>query len=170
VTDRHWESWEHLQAWTDRRTLEEADRRVCPATGTSVLVAWEAEKLHLPSVPLLPEPFDLAVTRTVASDCTVAFEGRRYSVPFDRLGQRVTVHGTARTVQVVADGRVLAEHPRRGRERIVIDPSHYEGEATDTVLPPTPLGRMGRRLQQIEEMAPETRPLDLYAALAEVAR
>jgi hypothetical protein len=29
---------------------------------------------------------------------------------------------------------------------------------------------MGRRLQEIAAMAPEKRPLDLYAALAEVAR
>jgi len=29
---------------------------------------------------------------------------------------------------------------------------------------------MGRRLQEIAEMVPEKRPLDLYAELAEVAR
>ena len=52
----------------------------------------------------------------------------------------------------------------------MIDPRHYEGEATSDVLPPLPLGRMGRRLQEIAEMTPQTRPLDLYAALAEVAR
>ena len=68
------------------------------------------------------------------------------------------------------DGHVVAEHPRHGRERIVIDPRHYEGEATDTVLPPLPLGRLGRRLQEIAALTPQARPLDLYAALAEVAR
>jgi hypothetical protein len=52
----------------------------------------------------------------------------------------------------------------------VIDPRHYEGEATARVLPPLPLGRMGKRLQAIAEMEPQKRPLDLYAALAEVAR
>jgi transposase len=170
VTEQDWDSWDHLQSWMDERTLEEAERRTCPATGSSVLVAWEQEKRHLNPVPLLPEPFDLAVTRGVAHDCTVSFEGRRYSVPFGLLRQRVEIHGCARKVQVYADGRVVAEHPRQGRERIVIDPRHYEGEATDTVLPPMPLGRMGRRLQEIQEMAPQQRPMDLYAALAEVAR
>jgi hypothetical protein len=53
-------------------------------------------------------------------------------------------------VQVWAGGQIVAEHPRQGRERIVIDPRHYEGKATDTVLPPIPLGRMGRRLQPCE--------------------
>ena len=52
----------------------------------------------------------------------------------------------------------------------MIDPRHYEGKATATVLPPAPLGRMVRRLAEIAAMAPEKRPLDLYAALAEVAR
>ena len=39
-----------------------------------------------------------------------------------------------------------------------------------TVVIPTPLGRMGRKLQEIWEMPVHVRPLDLYAALAEVAR
>jgi hypothetical protein len=82
----------------------------------------------------------------------------------------VTVHGCSRVVQVWAEGQVVAEHPRQGRERIVIDPRHYEGEATARVLPPLPLGRMGRRLQAIAALEPQRRPLDLYAALAEVAR
>jgi hypothetical protein len=38
------------------------------------------------------------------------------------------------------------------------------------VLPPIPLGKMGRKLAEIAALAPEQRPLDLYAALAEVAR
>jgi transposase len=170
VTERDWSSWDELQQWTDDRTEREAKARLCPATGTSVWAAWQEEKPALAALPLLPEPFDLVGTRTVAPDCTVGFEGRRYSVPFAHLGRAVTVHGCSRVVQVWFDGRVVAEHPRQGRERIVIDPRHYEGAATKDVLPPLPLGRMGRRLQSIAEMEPQKRPLDLYAALAEVAR
>jgi len=170
VTRRAWSNWEELQGWTDIRMCEEAERRICPATGTTVQAAWEAEKAALAPVPLLPEPFDVAVTRKVAPDCTVAFEGRRYSVPFAWLGRWVEIHGCSHAVQVVAGGAVVAVHPRRGRERIVIDPRHYEGPSTADVIAPVPLGRMGRRLVEIADMAPEQRPLDLYAALAEVAR
>lgn len=170
VSERDWSGWDELQAWTDERVGREAHARMCPAKGTSVWEAWRAERPRLAAAPLLPEPFDMAVTRTVAPDCTVAFDGRRYSVPFAHLGRAVTVHGCSRVVQVWAERRVIAEHPRRGRERVVIDPRHYEGEATAEVLPPLPLGRMGRRLQQIADMAPQARPIDLYAALAEVAR
>jgi transposase len=170
IEARDWESWAELQAWTDRRVLHEAERRICPATGTRVIEAWEAEKPFLSPVPLLPEPFDIAVVRSVAEDCTVGFEGRRYSVPFGLFGQRVEVRGCSQVVQVYSHGGIVAQHPRQGRERIVIDPRHYEGESTQHVLAPVPLGRMGRRLAEIAAMAPETRPLDLYAALAEVAR
>ena len=73
-------------------------------------------------------------------------------------------------VQILKDARIVAVHPRHTPERILIDPKHFEGEATDRVLPPLPLGKMGRKLQEIARMEPERRPLDLYAALAEVAR
>jgi hypothetical protein len=33
-----------------------------------------------------------------------------------------------------------------------------------------PLGQMGRKLQELLQLPVESRPLDLYAALAEVAR
>lgn len=167
---RHWDSWDELQAHADAQDRRLAEKRTCPATGTSVAEAWRQELPHLAPVPLLPEPFDLVSTRMVQRDCTVGFEGRRYSVPFALLGRRVEVRGCARVVQVVSDGAVVAEHPRRSRERILIDPAHYQGEATDDVLPPTPLGRMGRKLQEIADLPPAQRPVDLYAALAEVAR
>jgi len=170
VRRRHWESWDQLQAHADELDRRLAERRICPATGTSVTEAYEQELPYLATVPLLPEPFDLVATRRVGRDCTVGFEGRRYSVPFALLGRLVEVRGCARVVQVVCDGGIVAEHPRKSRERILIDPAHYQGEATADVLPPTPLGRMGRKLQEIASQAPSQRPVDLYAALAEVAR
>jgi hypothetical protein len=103
-------------------------------------------------------------------DCMVAFESRRYSVPFRFVGQRVEVRGCAQTVQVVAEGQVVAEHPRHTKHQILIDDSHYEGETTPGVIAPPPLGKMGQRLLEIAALAPEQRPIDQYAALAEVAR
>jgi len=167
---RTWTDLAELQAWTDERMLCSAHRRRCPVTGTSVFEAWQAERAHLGELPILPEPFDLVATRRVTEDCLVSFEGRRYSVPFRLIGRTVEVRGCAGRVQVLCNVAVVALHPRHTKELLVIDPAHYEGEATEHVLPPTPLGRMGRRLQEIALLAPEQRPLDLYAALAEVAR
>jgi transposase len=167
---RVWTDLAELQAWTDAQMLHSAKRRRCASTGTSVFEAWQLEQEHLGAIPELPEPFDLVATRRVADDCTVAFEGRRYSVPFRFVGKTVEVRGCAGRVQVVAEAQVVAEHERHTERLLVIDPAHFEGEATVDVLPPQPLGRMGRKLQEIAALVPEQRPLDLYAELAEVAR
>lgn len=156
------DSDEQLDRWDRRRT--------CPATGRTVQESWLAEQPLLRPLPLLPEVFDVAVPRPVQRDCTVSFEGRTSSVPFLLCGTAVAVRGCSATVQVVHEGRIVAEHPRASRERIVLDPSHYEGPGDRRVAPPVPLGRMGRRLQEIVTLPVESRPIDLYAALAEVAR
>jgi len=166
-----WRDLDALQRWTDERMVRSSHRRRCPVTGTSVFEAWQQEKRALAPLPdFLPEPFDIAVTRPVARDCLVAFESRQYSVPFRFVGNRVEVRGCAGTVQVLAGGQVVAEHARHTTSRLMIDEAHFEGEATERILPPTPLGRMGRRLREIADLAPEQRPIDLYAAFAEEAR
>ncbi|MDX8402350.1 MAG: IS21 family transposase [Mariprofundaceae bacterium] len=168
---REWMSLAALQAWTDERLRARARRRICPPTGTSVWEAWQLERTHLqPLPPVLPQPFDVSVMRKVSRDCLVCFEQRQYSVPFRFLGRELEVRGCADTVQVYAGDELVAEHPRHTRARLVLDPAHYEGEATEDVLPPTPLGKMGRKLQELEQMPPEQRPIDMYAALAEAAR
>ncbi len=168
--DRHWDSLVELQSWTDERSVRSAHRRRCPRTGTSVMSAYASEQPLLGALPIQPEPFDVVVMRAVSHDCLVSFEGRQYSVPFRFVGRRVEVRGCAERVQMLGEGAIVAMHPRYGEERIVIDPAHYEGEDTATVRAPRPLGKMGRRLEEIAQMVPEARPVDLYAAIAEVAR
>ena len=159
-----------LQGTTDEQLTRSAAQRLCPATGLTVEQSWQAEQALLRPLPILPEPFDLAVTRAVQRDCTVSFEGRTYSVPFRLCGLAVEVRGCAGVVQVWHDGQVVAEHPRHTQERLLIQPAHYEGPGDDRVAPPVPLGKMGRKLQEVLGTPVEQRPLDLYAALAEVAR
>ena len=159
-----------LQAYTDERLDRDTRRRICPATGKTVHETWLDELACLRPIDRLPEVFDVAVTRRVQKDCTVNFEGRSYSVPFRLCGLMVEVRGCVGVVQVLDNGRVVAEHSRHSEPRLLIDPAHYEGEGDDRVASPMPLGKMGRRLQEIVMMPVEQRPLDLYAALAEVAR
>lgn len=167
---RAFDAIEELQAWSDERIESWAKRAVCPATGKSVQESWERELPKLAALPLLPEPFDVVVTRPVQRDCTVHFEGRSYGVPFAHVGRRVEVRGCAEKVQIVAEGSVVREWPRHSEERILLDESCYEGESTDRVEAPRPLGRMAKRLTEIAAMPVARRPIDLYAALAEVAR
>ncbi len=91
---QHCDSIETLQVHTDARRRAQTARRTCPATSTSVLQAWEQERSHLSPLPApLLKPFDIAVTRRVAADCTVALKGRTYSGPFALIGQRIEVRG-----------------------------------------------------------------------------
>lgn len=160
-----------LQQWTDAELAAWDQQRLCPATGQTVAASWQAEQGRLRPLPTrLPVPFDVAVTRTVQRDCTVHFEGRVYSVPFLCCGRTVEVRGGAEVVQVLSEGQVVAEHPRHSRQRLLLDPAHYDGPGDDRVAPPVPLGKLGRRLQEIIAQPVEQRPVDLYAALAEVAR
>lgn len=159
-----------LQSRTDERVDRWIERAICPATGRTVKESWEEERARLRPLPLLPEPFDVIVVRPVHRDCTVHFEQRQYTVPFEHVGRHVEVRGCAGKVQIVAANKVVREYPRRTEQRLLLDPSCYEGKSTERVIAPPPLGRMGRRLQEIYEMPVERRPLDLYVALAEVAR
>ena len=166
---RHWNDLIELQGWSDERAALRWQRRTCPATGTSVSEAQRAELAALAPIGLLPEAFDLAVTRRVNIDCTVNFESRAYSVPFRFVGQQVEVRGCHATVQVLAGASIIAVHPRHTPERIVLTPEHFEGPATQRVLPPLPLGRLGEKLEEIARLTPEARRVDLYEALAEAA-
>lgn len=168
--DRRFAGIEELQAITDDRLDAWSRTSICPATGKTVRESWQEELLCLQTVPVLPEPFDIAINRPVHKDCTVRFENRAYTVPFRFVGRHLEVRGCSGRVQILGDGEVVVEYPRDTEERILIDPECYEGKATDRVLPPPPLGRMGRKLQEICETPVERRPIDLYAALAEVAR
>jgi transposase len=166
-----WRDLAELQAWTDEQSERLAQRRRCPVTGASVWDSWQAERALLTPLPQpLPEPFDVALTRPVGIDALVAFEGRQYSVPFAYVGARVEVRGCATTVQILARGGIVAEHPRHSPERLLIDPAHYDGPGTARIAPPPPLGRLGARLQELAQANVAHRAIELYARLAEVAR
>lgn len=182
VFRQDWVSWEAFQAGLDRRAWALMDRLTCPVTGTSVREAFEAERIVLQPLPTMAEPFDVVVSRKVSPDCLVSFEGRRYSVPFLWVGRQVEVLGTLKHVVIRAKGQEVARHPRGSRELLVLDPGHYEGESTERVVRPTPLGHRAR-LQMAGLSGPSrsalfllpdperiTRPLDAYVQVVEALR
>lgn len=177
-----WSSLDALQAALDERAFELMERLRCPVTGTSVREAFEAERRTLQAVPRIGEPFDVVVSRQVSRDCLVSFEGRRYSVPFAWMRRQVEVYGTHRHVVIRGGGEELARHPRGSRELLILDPRHYEGESTDRVLRPTPLGSRARlqmaglsgasrsNLMLLPEPRRMSRSLDAYVELVEALR
>lgn len=170
LLSRPWTSLETLQGALDVRATELHARRRCPITGTLVVDAWRAEQRLLQPVPSLHEPFDCVVARRVTRDCLVAFEGRRYSVPFAWVGRSIEVRGTAQAVVLLANGAEIARHPRHTTRRLVLEPAHYEGPSTPTVLAPVPLGARARlQLAALPEAGQIARPLHEYITLVEEA-
>jgi transposase len=172
--DPHGQAWsdlEDLQRWSDEQLEVLSRERRCPATGTTVAEAWGRERTYLTPLPeTRPEPFDAVATRVVGLDGLVAFEGRQYSVPFRFVGEAVEIRGCAGVVRAIKACEEIACHPRGTAARVLITPSHYDGPSTDRVKAPPPLGRMGAKLQELADLKVAHRAIDLYAALAEVAR
>lgn len=170
---RRFTSLEELQSDTDEQLLRDARTRTCPVTGQSVFETWESEqKLLRPLPATLPEPFDLIRSCPVHKDATIRFEGRTYTVPFEHVHRQVEVRGCNGFIQVVnlKTGEILRRYPRGTDQRVFVDPSCYEGEETETVIRPRPLGRMSRKLEEIAAMPVQLRSIEIYAHLAEVAK
>lgn len=166
-------SLEQLQSHTDERLLTDSKKRKCPVTGRSVFETWQEEIKLLRRLPVtLVQPFDLIRTCSVHNDCTIRFEGRTYTVPFEYVKRRVEVRGCSGFIQIVdrSEGRILRQYPRNTAELLLIDSTCYEGQSTAEVSAPKPLGRIAKRLIEIAALPVQQRSIEIYAALAEVAR
>jgi hypothetical protein len=139
---------------------------ICPQTGLSIYDSWLLEQLELvPLPPTLPEPFDTQVSRIVSRDCLVSFEGRQYSVPFVHVGRQVQVRGAGDEVQILADHRLVKSYPRGTQTLLLVDQADYEGESTDRVIRPTPLGGLGEQIVLQRSWEAPKRPIEQYAAV-----
>lgn len=169
---QRFDSLEQLQEYTDQRLAVDAVTRICPVTGKTVADTWSDEKQWLRPIPaILPEPFDLVKTCPVHKDCTLRFEGRTYSVPFEYAHKRLEVRGCSGFLQIVdrLTGVVVKEYPRGTEERLLIDQDCYEGDLHSTNAPRR-LGKIARKLQEFATEPVQLRSIDMYAQLAEVVR
>ena len=107
----------------------------------------------------------MQVARNVTRDCLVRFEGREYAVPFRYAGRVVQVRGAPGLVQIYADGQELIHYPRHTQTRLLIDQSCYEGEATERVAAPTPLGHLGQQIVARRSWDAAQRPVSAYETL-----
>lgn len=102
------------------------ERRHVDGRRETVGEAFELERPHLR--PLPDEPFDpaLLLRPRVDAKARVSVRQRWYSVPARLAGRRVEVRLGARRLRVLADGRVVADHPRhprKGSQTLLLD--HY---------------------------------------------
>lgn len=109
-----------------RRCCVAARERTSGSNAETVGVRFDRDRAA--ARPLPTRPFDACVIDSGTADKyqTVAFDNNRYSVPRRWAFRPVTVKGYIDRVDLVADGRVVATHPRcyRKHER-VLNPLHF---------------------------------------------
>jgi len=114
--------FDELLAGADRRDEE---RRIAGRRET-VGQAFAAERPSLRSLP--DEPFDATLPLRLKVDrkARICVRQRWYSVPARLAGRELRVRLGARSVEAIADGRVVARHersPRKGEQTLTLD--HY---------------------------------------------
>jgi len=156
-------SLEDLQRTSDERILNRSKKLNCPVTGQSIYETWRQEQSYLNPLPLaFPLPFDVQVQREVSQDCLVSFEGRQYQVPFPNIGRIVEIRGGPGRVEIYRQNQLLATYPRGTDCRLLLDQSHYEGESTESVIAPTPLGQIAKEIVIEKSWEVPSRPMNQY--------
>jgi hypothetical protein len=62
------------------------------------------------------------LSRPVSKTCLVRFDNKKYSVSASAVGRPVDIHAYADRIVIRQDGRIVAEHRRRGET--IYDPWH----------------------------------------------
>jgi transposase len=126
---RRFRDMDHLNSELGRWLVEVADVRIHGTTGERPIDRFRVESSALLDVKAVP-PYRLetVVTRQVALDAMVSFEGNRYSVPWRYAGELVEVRVRDGGLAFICRGQVIARHPRlSGTNGKRVDPSHYKG-------------------------------------------
>jgi transposase len=111
-----------LQAWLE--PVNRRHRRVLGCAPTDRIAADRAAMLALP--PVAPATGWRASTR-LARDHYIRLDGNDYSVHPAVIGRRVEILADLAKVQVICDGRVVADHQRLwAKHQTISDPAHVE--------------------------------------------
>jgi transposase len=160
-------SLEELNEYLTKWCLEIADQRIHGTTHEKPAERFEREELVAVDLRPVP-PKELVVTRRVPKDALVAVETNRYPVPFEWVGQDVTVRILYEEVILHGPDEQRVRHPKLTGSHHV---ARWAGEPRR--LPPrkpahrTPPASEPLALEQAGYV--EIRPLSHYEALAEVA-
>jgi len=155
IAGREFASWTELEAHLEHWMREIADVRVHGTTEERPIDRFARERAALRPIDGRPSFVQIReYRRVVHTDLCVELDTNSYSVPWQHIGQEVTVHVRDGVVSVHLAGTEIARHREStGRKERVINNHHYFGLA----LPGVPKTQHG-------ELA---RSLDEYAAAAE---
>lgn len=164
LAGRRFASWEALNAWLEEWTLTIADQRVHGTTHERPYERFAQETLT-PVGARPPYHYEQRRQRRVPADALVAIAAGRYSVPVQYVGTTVTVTETATHYEISSGTTLIAQHLKRPRFTVTMEPAHYAG----LLRPP---GRAPRPPHADPAYRPfgevQIRDLGIYADLVEV--
>jgi transposase len=126
LAGRRFSSWEDLNDWLERWSLEVADQRIHGTTHERPAERFAQEQLT-PLGTRPPYRYERVQTRRVANDALVTIGAARYSVPVAYVGQTVSVHESAGHYEIFHRAQLIARHPKAARYSVVMEPAHYAG-------------------------------------------
>lgn len=118
-------SFEDLQQQV-AAALEAVNHRVIRKTNESRWTAYlEEEQSFMLPLPATPYRYAVWKTAMVQPDCHVAFDHKFYSVPYEHLGEEVTIRATSTTVDLFYHDQKIAGHTRLlGKQLYATDAIH----------------------------------------------
>jgi transposase len=126
LAGRRFRSWEDLNHWLERWSVEVADLRIHGTTHERPIDRFAQEQLT-PLGTRPPYHYERMQARRVANDALVTIGAARYSVPVEYVGQIVSVHEGIGHYEIFHKDRLVARHPKSARHSVVMEPTHYAG-------------------------------------------
>lgn len=126
LAGRRFSSWDELNDWLERWSLEVADLRIHGTTYQRPIDRFAREQLT-PLGARPPYRYERVQTRRVANDALVTVGAARYSVPVEYVGKTVTVHEGVGHYEFFYRDQLVARHQKAARHSVVMEPAHYAG-------------------------------------------
>jgi hypothetical protein len=126
LAGRRFTSWDDLNDWLERWSVEVADLRLHGITHERPAERFAHEQLT-PLGTRAPYRYERVQTRRVANDALVTVGAARYSVPVAYIGQTVSVHESLGHYEFFHHDRLIACHQKAARHSVVMEPTHYAG-------------------------------------------
>ena len=163
LAGRRLASWEELNSWLERWSVEVADLRIHGTTHERPIDRFACERLT-PLGGRPPYRYERVRLRRVATDALVAVEAARYSVPVEYVGLMVSVQENADQFEFFHQDKLVARHPKAARHSVVMDPTHYAGLLRVGARAPLAAPRFDPHFAQLGEVM--VRDLALYEAVS----
>lgn len=120
------DDWEAVVAEVARRCERYLDRPHPDHPQRSIRELFEEERRVLRALPAYPFPCCKHKAATANKQSLVRFEANSYSIPTEHRLQPLILRAYTRRIEIICEGRVVAEHPRaEGRGQVVVELSHY---------------------------------------------